>query len=313
MGCDLTITRPTDTPLDSATYDSVRDVIWAVRGGRLFKCNALTGSKITEVVFHWPDLSPAGIIYEPTTDRLIVNYWNTNSQPSGSGVPDSPKMMVINPDSMAVTTEVAIPDVFGFGYGTMIGVAFGAKIFVNWWQGSPNIHRFNPVTLADEGGASAGNGTMYGDMALDSAGSQLFCAGDQDSVVTVLDLPDLLSPSTISLLPFENQSGIALAAGYLWLVGGDQNIVKVKSDGSEAPTQINTGVVNIKPWRIKYFSPLDRLLIAGWASNTVVSVNPNTGAVDEIYTGFDAPWDIVMTPLHAFAIQHGSSGLRLIV
>jgi YVTN family beta-propeller protein len=75
-------------------------------------------------------------------------------------------------------------------------------------------------------------------------------------------------------------------------------------------TVINTGVATANPRRIKYNSNDGLIYVPGWASNSVIVIDPATNTVQSEKTGFYLPWDVVFTPTKKWAVQNSSQGLR---
>ncbi len=76
---------------------------------------------------------------------------------------------------------------------------------------------------------------------------------------------------------------------------------------------IVTGVTGANPRRVKY-NPVDGFIyVPGWASNSVIVVDPATDTVVDTKVGFSTPWDVVFTPSKKWAVQNSMVGLQEIV
>lgn len=91
-----------------------------------------------------------------------------------------------------------------------------------------------------------------------------------------------------------------------------QHIIS-KTTGGGADVVIDTGLTGALPFNIRYRSSNDRIYVPTWEDNSVVIIDPSSDTVETIKTGFDSPFDVVFTASKAFAVQHGSEGLKEIV
>lgn len=323
-----------DMPLNSAVYEPGRDKIYAVRGGYLFVFDS-DGVLEDSARVMAPEGWDTYISYDTTTDHL----WMVMRESFGSTDENSfpiKWLLKINPDTLAVTRYSFRAGAGGDGvvtngdnwFSSQLGpkgiICRAGKAFllcfneatqgqvsqvmgVDLTTNPPSETTSNLINLAD--GA-------WGDMWLE--GTDVWVSSNDGSngvfgfdAVTELDLTDFLQldgnndrPYSVTRVP---------SGGALYVAQATQILLKgVPDAGGGTRSTVDLGRPNATPFHIKYASFNQRIYIPLYKDDTVAVLNPADDSF-VIKTGFDTPVDVVFTDSKAFAVQHGSLGLKEIV
>jgi hypothetical protein len=331
MSCtrQLSITinpEPEDMPLDQAIYDSSRDVIFAVRGGYIYKLNSSTGASILSARFASPAWGDSHLCLEPITDRIYATVWFNYSGMAKFPIWQQKFIYRIIPDTLGVETFYQFDNTFWggsqeFREGPRHLFAAQGKVYGMFHRGSgfdSYVYEFDPGTgLFNNAGSENTSGQCRSDLVYDSVldafwavnafGVQRWDRGAMTQTVQV-NLP-------VNNLP----TGVAYRSDFVYCTMQEfgtvlpQEIKKKKIDDTGATTTIDMGDPDMIPFNIKYNPVTDRFYVPTMLDDTVVVIDPNTDTVESVKTGFDSPYDIVFTPTKSWAVQHGPEGLKEIV
>lgn len=317
-----------DMPLNSAVYEPGRDVIYAVRGGRVFQLNAETGKKILEARFLAPAMDDTYVAYDPTTDHLWVTHWRGFGGAGGVAAARNPHYLVkINPDTLAATvydfdTDIAFgPTLFEARDGPQQivianGVAFILACDTNEMR---NIYRVNLATLTLTHQYTGVQLGAWGNLLIDGT-VVWFCSEegynsiDARTLATLAAHTDFVQLNGVAAAGGDRPYGIARnPAGAIYAVQKTQVLLRgVPAAAPALRTTIDLGRPNATPVNIRYAAFNSRLYVPLWKDDSVAVLNP----VDDsfvIKTGFDSPHDVVVTNSKAFAVQQSPEGLKEIV
>ena len=316
-----------DMPLDEAIYDSGRDVIFAVRGGYIFKLNADTGAMEDSARFAAPAWGDSHLCLDAGTDKIFASIWFNYSNLAKFPIWKEKFLYEIDPDTLLVTNSYTFDVGLFFGgsaafrEGPRQLIAVQNKIYGLFHQGatsSTNFYEFDPATgLFDAAGTENTNSSCRSDLAYD-ADLDLFWVANI-SGAGAFERATLNQTLTINLPSNHLTKGLAYRAGFIYFTMQEfgtvlpQEIKKKASDDTGSTITIDTGRPNATPFNIRYRASNDRLYVPCGLDDTVVIIDPNTDTVESVKTGFDSPWDVVFTATKAFAVQHGSQGLKEIL
>ena len=108
--------------MDAACYNSSDGFIYAVRGGRVFKVNATTGSIVSFADYNKRILSTSSIAYASGNNTLWAGGWNdqTSNQTIGNAIPSvsyfgKRTMQKIDPATLNVLQNVSLDAAFPHG------------------------------------------------------------------------------------------------------------------------------------------------------------------------------------------------------
>jgi DNA-binding beta-propeller fold protein YncE len=320
-----------DMPLNHAVYDATRDVIFAVRGGYVYSLNATTGARIASARFFDNGFYDSYIAYSFSDDKLYVTAWDTDSGNEPSATRRQKWIYRINPDTLAIENSFNFQDM-AFGIvdeeyfesgpreliatnGKLFGLLFdksqsgnGCHIYV-WDVGTDTLEAssVNNRDLGFSNGLTFDSdnnliwvGTQTGASSFDLAGNNT----DQIAITQDTGTPQ---PKGVCY-----RSGHIYFAVYEGTLVQKYKIVKVRIS-DDANTVIDLIDTAANPKKIRYNSVNDRIYVPGRASDTVFIIDPNTDTIESVKGGFDTPIDVVFTPTKAWAVQHGSIGLKEIV
>lgn len=314
-------------PLNSAVYEPGRDKIYAVRGGRVFQLNAATGAKEAEARFLAPAMDDSYVTYDSTTDRLWATMRRAFGSPTDASFP-AKYLVSIHPDTLVATTYSFRNQVtFGnnwtnthsgpFKILASSGFAFLLDYGDAVQEEVTGIRRINitanPPSLTHNNSSPQGGG--FGDILID--GTVLwFCSNDGFNSIDARTLATLAAHTDFVQLNGSSDRPYGIArnpGGAIYAVQGTQ--ILLKGTPAAAPvlrTTIDLGRANATPFHIKYAAFNSRIYIPLFADDTVAVLNPADDSF-VIKTGFDTPWDVVVTNAKAFAVQHAPQGLKEIV
>lgn len=324
-------------PLNNAVYDSGRDAIFAVMGGRVLKCEGETGELISESRFMVPSLGDSYITYCAANDRLYAVVW-VYIRPLL--LAERVNLFKINPDTLAVEESwlVNVSQVgtaagdLGFGFGPKHVFCIGSDIYgiyaANQHSGQTTRTKAWKFNVSSEAFTSSTDISCaflshWTFMVLDTPQSTLWIPSDSGtSTFRSIDLSTLalgaLTSINMGSSSVGKMNGVVVGTNIYCVLSGSatptsQFVLKKRTDNSGSVTNIDTTRSNALPFWIRYNSVNDRLYVPTYRDDTVVIINPNTDTVESVKTGFDSPFDVVFTPTKAFAVQHASPGLMEIV
>lgn len=307
-------------PLNSATWDPVRQKIYACRGGYVFKFDA-NGVLEDSARFVAPEMDDTYLAYDSTTDHVWVTHYRAFGSPTdgatGSGLHYLAK---IHPDTLAVTlynfdTDLTFgPSIIGPCEGPRqivieSGIAFILAVVSNEYQ---FIYRVDLSSLTVTHNFPTVPGGGWGNMLIDGA-DLWFCSNDGFNDISARLVTNLAAGPDIMQLngTTDRPYGITRNPGSdMYAVQATQFVLK----GAVGPAPalrsvIDLGRTDATPVNIRYNNVDFLIYIPCWKDNTVVVLDP----VDDSFvvkTGFDSPVDMVFTGSKVFAVQHGSEGLK---
>lgn len=317
--------------LNSAVYDSVRDVIWGTgTPGHILKFNSDTGDLISTTFVFGPDWgNDATIAYCPETDRLY-----TSSRISYSANPTNDyKLYEIHPDTLVITNSInlgAIDDWDGNGGGiqrlySANGFLYGIAYDVV--SDDTDFFVIDPTTVfpnAPSGSYWTRNlstvGT-FGDAAFENRLDPIFVTSynfdwGSDSSVNARFAATTVGGGFLGFLDLLAVDvpvyGICYCNWnqYYYNTKATRYVGRHKRDCA-GETIIDLGRPNADPYNIRFNDYNNYIYVPCWSDNTVAIISPSDDSV-VIVTGFDSPYDVVFTPTKAFAVQHSRQGLKVI-
>lgn len=308
-------------PMDSACYDSTDNLILAVRGGRVYSCNAVTGAISAQSDYSQLALGAASVVWDSGSNRCFAVGWNVGHNTGLNFEYPERNIYRIVPTTLAVDQTTPITSTFSLSVGYAIeyglsrlvasaGWIYGvgwAFPFATW---SPFVLRFsaaNPAVFSKVN--SVGPSYPYCAYVLSGGTNDRLYWNTQGTYVSYRDF----TSSSTANGPgdsLRNRMAVEYAPGVTRLYFTDefQYIHSYDLTGAYVAT-IDTGRAAFNGVNIRYNSVDSRLYIAGGADNTVVVLNPATDTFT-VKTGFDLPWDFVFTPTRSFCVQQGSVGLK---
>lgn len=331
----FTLTVSDDMPLDAATYVPSTGKIVGVRGGYLFSFNATTGAKESSARFATPVFSGSCIAYEPVSNRLVVGCWNEWHEWIGSAALVPGKGLYnVNPASFAVISHnVSFPLDFPFGDLELTalpdgvhslfasgGTVYGLVQSNNVSGGRGGLLWFNPGTdslISVGGGQYSSNQGQPGSLVVTTNGIVIPSAFSRMRIYdkaapTATPLFDVNYPA---LVPDTDSSGlsgvVADGSENLYWIDRSDAIIKTAPDLTGG-VRLSVGDAAARYFGIAYNSNDGYIYLANPLGNTVAVWNPATDTLVAIKTGFDSPHGFVFSPTAKFAVQHSTSGLKLI-
>lgn len=318
-----------DMPLNHAIYDSGRDVIFAVRGGYVYKLNATSGVKISSARVACPDFDDAYICLDPVTDHLFVTSWMTFADQNENVTASRfvKKLVKVQPDTLAVVSTTNLPTLFFnnldlFESGPRQLIALNNLLYGVYFDASATtdgtIWTFDPAAPGWNASNSFNTGGTY------------YRTFVYDPDLSLLWVPDIFGATSYDLAlnaaATVNFSANRVARAVAYRSTGAKLYFTMTKQGATTPRHvlvidtagageglIDTGRANALPFNIRYRASTDRIYVPTWQDDTVVIIDPTTDTVESVKTGFDSPFDVVFTGSKAWAVQHGNIGLKEIV
>lgn len=318
-----------DMPLNQAIYDAGRDVIFALRGGYLFKLNATTGAKIASARIDCPDYDDTYLCLDPVTDHIFATSWMTFADQNENVTASRfvKKLVKVNPDTLAVVATTNLPTAFFnnldlFETGPRQVIALNSLIYGVYFDAAANtdgiLWTFDPVGLTwNTTGSFNTGGTYYRSFVHDPDLNVLWVADNTgaSSFDLALNAAGTLNFSSSRVARAIAYRSIGAKLYFTMTKRGattPQHILSKTTSGG-ADVVIDTGRPNALPFNIRYRLTNDRIYVPTWQDDTVVIIDPTTDTVESVKVGFDSPFDVVFTPTKAWAVQHGPQGLKEIV
>jgi len=298
-------------PFNNAVYDAGRDVIFAVRGGYIFRCNATTGAIIECSRFTVPDFDDTYVVYAPNVDKLYATYWHDRQANNDAPVQGYFK---INPDTFAVEafiTTTGIDDELASGpFGVEYSAGFVWAIYQNNTAEAFSLQKLDPTS-----------DTVLSTTSVDGPSTRLIsqiAVKSSDGSLSMVRRTNVRNYSTVPALNFSTGSlarigfGLAhdLVNGQYYVVTATQFVEKCAASAAAVFADIDTGVTDATPRRARWNSIDGKVYIPGWKSDSVIVIDPAAADAVTIQTGFDSPYDMVFTPTKKWAVQHGNVGLK---
>ena len=311
-------------PLEQAIYSSTHGAIYGVRGGWVHKFNATTGKLIASAVFSDDAVGPssitelAGVIY-------VCSWWTikVDEIPSWS---DNRDLFSINPTTLEATNTHIWKTYNGGSYYGWNEWTFGPNQITTdgtriWGLLSPATVFYvvpsNPSGLKKSYGSDSGGGPLGVELIFDSTnGVAVFVA--QGNGIASYDTSGGFPPSLVDDTPgsfTKRVVGLCYCPDTDKYYAVDNTSIIVTLEAADfravgAIGSINTGEALANPRRIKFNPNTGYLYVPGWASNSVIVIDPVLETVVEIQTGFNQPWDVVIAGSKMFAVQNAPIGLR---
>lgn len=325
--------------LDAAIYSPTQNKIYGVRGGIIFRFNAVTGAVETQFRYQKGGINDGSLVEIPGNSTIYASAWRglnedwfvDNTQPDRD-------IYAIN-YALTTSTPLGIPAVippttgaivFRRGFGNL--VTDGTNIYGIYVQ--EITFKVDPAAVGgiDFGGGFSGQITdmvYVPDFSVVEGPFIGYCAiGGSDVVLTdTATLSDgFTAPSTVP-----SPMGITYANSNdtIYVATGTNQFVKLPNPGTAYPVSnlpwcsFFSGVALANPYRLKYCNEagnpfFGKILVPNWSDNSVSVMNlavgcPATDTFDPPKTGFSEPIDIVFTPTKAFAVQWFGAPLKEIV
>ena len=314
-----------DLSLEQAIYSSTHDAIYGVRGGWVHKFNATTGALITSAVFSSDAIGPASIT--EIGGVIYVCSWWTNKLPEIAAFRDNHDIFSIDPTTLAATnthiwkTYTSSNVNPNWAYGPFQITTDGTRIVGLLGQGFNAFQPFYvdpsvPLGLKYSGSVSTryGGGPAGGELIWDSANGVAVFSYQDGPAITSYDM----SSGSPSIVDDTSGSFTKKVVGLCYCPDTDKYyavdntsiLVTLEALDFTAIGSINTGEATANPRRIKFNPNTGYLYVPGWASNSVIVIDPVLETVVETQTDFNQPWDVVITPTKMFAVQNAPIGLR---
>jgi len=316
------VTFGDSAPLNDAVYEPGRGVIFAVNAGYIFKLDATTGEKIASARFTPLDWGDMYLAYDPDGDKLWAADWLDYAA--------IPKVSLfrINPETLAVEDSwdqyLNQPDnlqlIAGYlGDGIRQLMVFAGRLYVLYrTQGNRVVGM--QLDLADPPNnaarsALALHGIFHGAMCND--GEAVWTGDENTNPNPNRQLPGVPMVSLIGPSGITGKNIYAMdynpRNGYLYWSNNNDEVIKQRARGTgDAATLIDLARPNANPLNIAVNPYNFHVYVPLWKDNTVAIINPLDDTF-QIVSGFDSPFDVVFTPTKAWAVQHGSPGLKEIV
>ena len=305
-------------PLNNATYDSGRDVIFAVRGGYIYKLNATTGSVITAARFNFPPWGDATYVALATNvDKLYAGVWHDPQPNVTAGVFPRQGICKINPDTFALENFVDTANIendFGSGpFSLEFSSPYVYFVYKNDLGHSISLYRYDPTT--DTIGANTSVDGPTTDLE-----SQL-AVKTSDASISIVRRDRVSNYTAAVVLNFSTANfsgtgevgrGVAhdLVNDNYYVACETQNVLKIPASTGAAAAIIDTLQTNARPRRARWNSVDGKVYIPSWQDNSIIVINPAAADAVSVQTGFDSPYDMVFTPTKKWAVQHGRVGLK---
>ncbi len=351
MSCSKALTlsaQEDDTPLDQAIYSGAQDKIFGVRGKWLYKFNADTGKKESEIRFSTSVLGATSICE-------IGNFLYIGVRLSAKDLlgqtPGTNAVMRPERDIFKITTAtIAVVGPIGMGDSTLGSFpSFDANSYVNGFgslksvgltqiagfSGDTSWFIVDPTNLP--GGAGFGNTALAEvtpDIDYDPTTDCLWYndASFRDVWVTKngnFILGAHTTPDTIDTSPpYRGLTFCPAGTGHpnpkVYAVDGTNQVIKIDADVAYStlpgfltnPTWTSLFVLGAaaKPIRIKYNAQDDKIYIPTWSNDTVEVLDPATDTIVAVKTGFTEPFDFVVTATgKKYAVCNAATGLQPII
>jgi hypothetical protein len=306
--------------MDAACYaDAPDNLIIAVRGSRVYKCDPTTGAVIISNDYQSQQLglSPASICFDTVTRRCFAVAWNcaqfdtfnaegqrniTRILPS-SALPD----LVIS--EFATFGKIMNPQLDA-GIGVVkaqAGVIYGMGATQGFaGSNAPTVYRLGPNDTHTFGGeypsfalaVVAGNQRIY----FNSVADQAVEWWDYGTATNGSGPVDTRERLAIEYAPTQGRLYITEALRFIDVYDTTGTFV----------LQLDTGRSNFNGVNILRNPYTDILYIAGGVDNFVAALNP-AGNILTMKGGFDLPYNFVFTPTKTFCVQQGAVGLKEVV
>ena len=328
MACSKTLTlNPVsegDVPLEQAIYSSTHNAIYGVRGGWVHKFNATTGALIASAVFSSDAIGPASIT--EMAGVIYVCSWWTLKMSFPTAFRNNRDLFTIDPTTLSATNTNIWSDYQGgadiqqyWTYGIYQITNDGTRILGLLTAGSSMavspffVDPSNPDGLEIRSAYMTGGGPFAAELIWDATNNVAVRVGQNYEGIVSFDMSGAFPPTEIQAeYPNQQLVGLCYCASQNRYYAVDNTSILVTVDAANFATigSVNTGEALANPRRIKY-NPVDGYVyVPGWASNSVIVIDPATNTVVATKTGFNQPWDIVFTPTKAFAVQNAPIGLR---
>lgn len=325
-------------PLHSAVYQSGRDVIFAVRGGTVFKLNATTGKKISSSRYGGPDLSDSYITYDTGRDKLWVTYSPGGFKaPPGNTAPTNDEYIYkLNPDTLAIEQTI------GIGANLLSANPFDEQLCNNVMRHltSNGVHLgyvtnsptnangtkfvfFNPDSLPFNTFTRSNTTARWGFISVYPSSTDWLYVDDDsyNDGVTRRTNANVFVESGGGYPVIGSNANTKRIYGFAFVASSNKQycanrsnlILKLDASSAIVGTAIDTGRPAADIWNIRRNTVDGKLYAPTFSDNAVVIIDPAAGDAVTVKTGFDSPWDVVFTPTKKWAIQHSSEGLKEIV
>jgi hypothetical protein len=333
-----------DMPFDAAVYHPGRNSIFAVRGGRIFECDAGSGAILGLADFNVYGFSPSCICYDAANDRLWASCWN---QDHGDALIAGNKRWFarINPATLVVETLVDIGMIWvdsGFRQSgvTDAFVVNGYVVFVGWclsfMSAQINCGMFSTTSpgalFASQSGFNMSSLIDRVSFAFDPGAGRLWMGfatgavpGGGNGLIWPVDVTFGGSPSMAVNIPYvtappnttfvSEQYGMAFntATGKIYMSFYSGGIERFSSGMVREAVLLAHGDPYKAALNVRYNATTNKVYAACVGGQSVAVIDCGAGDAVTVKTGFDLPFNIVCTPTKTFAVQQGGVGLKEIV
>lgn len=311
-------------PLEQAIYSSTHDAIYGVRGGWVHKFNATTGALITSAVFSSDAVGPASIT--EIGGVIYVCSWWTLKVSFPTAFRNNRDLFTIDPNTLSATNTNIWSDYQGgsdpsqdWTYGIYQITNDGTRIWGLLTNGSSialspfYVLPSNPSGLESNSQYIGGGGPSGAELIWDSTNNVAVRVGQDYGGFISYNMSGVFPPTMVqTVYPDQQLVGVCYCASKNRYYAVDNTSILVTCDAANFSTigSVNTGEALANPRRIKWNSVDGYIYVPGWASNSVIVIDPETNTVVATKTGFNQPWDVVFTPTKKFAVQNAPIGLR---
>jgi hypothetical protein len=331
-----------DMPLDQAIYVSAQDKIYGVRGQWVYQFNSISGAleatlryaiDVTEMAWI---TSFGGNLYIGVQRVPYATFDNPVSLPTDNDI-----YKVALP---AMNTSVKL------GLNNHLNVVGSDMAYRSWCNltndgtyiygrmQEQQIFRVDPTNIAGIQ-FDIGSPSLFADIDVivfthtyNGSPTPIICYTDPGGIDVWLKVfrtdnshtsPDFTFPTTIDGLCYDSTHDVVYCTSgshFLYKINVNEAFTVPPFLQNFSWNTYDTGRINNNAFRCKFVSQLGhpligKVLIPAWNDDTVLEWNTTTNNPSDmiVHSGFTAPWDVVITPSRAFAVQNGPVGLKLIV
>jgi hypothetical protein len=326
-----------DMGLTHAVYVASENAIYGVRGGTIHKFNASTGAKTASLLLSKPGFDDTAVIWHPIMGYLYVYAWQEFPQRRGVYAvdPDLSASTLTTTQTIAssgATDNWEFPLSEYMGAGMKYGVYFnGYLVWIYDTGNSPDSTEkylaswsgFLPIESALFGADAVGMFQQldYNQTGPTTAHFWILANSISGPINRIYRKKFDTATNTFSddgfvdhvLSVADNRALVYASDGFLYTTGLNGFITKVDVTTGEVSTHA-IGYPTVDKFRIRESTIVGKegLYVPLQSENKVLVVNTSTWAVTE-KTGFNWPFDIVVTGDKVFAVQLACPSLKEIV
>jgi len=313
-----------DLPLDAAIFSATLNKIVGVRSHWIYLFNATTGAKEAEFRYAAGVINEAsvaecgGFLYVATWRGL---FWNPNTGDPHVGSDIYKINLGLTTSSALGLNVIAGLNLFDFAVG-FTGLVTDGTFLYGIERGAAQLFQVNPAVPASYTTAGSFNqSTPLLVCEYDGTNGVIWASDSNGSVVNVINTD--MSGDAGSSDPIDQPLGVVRipTSNLIFVATGTQNIWKCFGADTLPPPLGSFSVdgspivlgVNDKPVRLRY-RPSNTLIYIPCPSTDLVYTMSASGVLNPTpITGFSDPFDVVITPSKAWAVQQSGTPLREIV